>query len=89
MSYDMPENKMCHEINPDLWEMFHNVWKSVHNVRPTGDWTEEEVVQWLDTYRDQEPLDEPYNDEQAWTDYQESVADYYSSLEYNYYDDAA
>lgn len=47
---DYPSDKLCYEVNAELWEVFHNVYKSVNNVRPCSDWTEAEVVQWLDTY---------------------------------------
>jgi len=83
MSFAMPENKLCWEVNPELWETFHNVFKSVNNVRPCGDWTEEEVVQWLDTYQDENNKHFVVIDEQAYIDYRESVADYYSSLEFD------
>lgn len=89
MSYDLPLNKPCYLVNMDLWKHFHNVYKSVNDVRPSGDWTEEEVVQWLDTYRDEPVTDTCVSDEQAWIDYQESVADYYSSFDYGGYDDGA
>jgi hypothetical protein len=50
---DIPSEQMCYDVNPSLWEVFHNVYKSVNGVRPCTDWTESEVVQWLDTYGDE------------------------------------
>jgi hypothetical protein len=45
---DIPSPNLCYIVNPDLWEIFHNVFKSDEGIRPSGDWTEEEVTQYLD-----------------------------------------
>ena len=49
MSYDMPENESCVEVNPALWEIFLESYLEKYRCRPSPImWTEESVVQWFD-----------------------------------------
>lgn len=44
----IPSDTACYAANPDLWELFSNVYKSDTDRRPTGFWSEAEVIQYLD-----------------------------------------
>ena len=49
MSYDLPENDTCIEVNPALWEIFLEEYLNKYRSRPSPRmWTEESVVQWFD-----------------------------------------
>lgn len=42
----------CFITNPDLWEVFNNVYKSVYNFKPRCEtWAEAEVNQFLSLYK--------------------------------------
>lgn len=44
----VPSESACNLVNPELWEVFHNVYKSKFGIRPRGFWSEAEVIQFLD-----------------------------------------
>ena len=49
MTYDLPENDSCVEVNPALWEIFLDSYLAKYHTRPSPRmWTEESVVQWFD-----------------------------------------
>lgn len=51
MSYDLPENDTCVEVNPALWEIFLDAYLGKYHSRPSPRmWTEESVVQWFDRF---------------------------------------
>jgi hypothetical protein len=55
--YDIPSDVFpCYTRNPDLWEIFCNVYKSDTDRIPNGYWTEAEVVQYLDEREKQTDL---------------------------------
>jgi hypothetical protein len=45
---DMPCDKSCAEVNPKLWLEFQIAMIKYASRVPTTNWTEAEVVQWLD-----------------------------------------
>ena len=55
---DVPQNKPCAEVNPSLFVFFQKAFfAQTHNL-PGYAWTEQNVVQWLDTEFDNKYLDE-------------------------------
>lgn len=41
-------NAMCHQVDSDLWECFHNVYKDDVGSRPYGAWPVHEVKAYLE-----------------------------------------
>jgi hypothetical protein len=41
-----------HEADPDLAEVYHNVYKSEHGVRPRGHITRAAALRWLEPFRE-------------------------------------
>ncbi len=70
----IPSEAACYLVNPDLWEVFHNVYKSKFGIRPKGCWSEAEVVQFLDIEEDKYPSETAYLNEAA------SESEYYAQF---------
>lgn len=53
MSDDIPSSDPCNLVNPKLWKRFmfcyQNIWGPAEKTLEASPWSEEEVVQWLDT----------------------------------------
>ena len=45
---DMPSDKACVDVNPKLWLTFQKAMVQYTGHVPTINWTEAEVVQWID-----------------------------------------
>jgi len=45
---DMPSDVPCRDCNPQLWTKFQRVMLKHTGRAPTINWTEAEVVQWMD-----------------------------------------
>jgi hypothetical protein len=45
---DMPSDIACKDCNPKLWVEFQKLCLRHTGHMPTSNWTEAEVVQWLD-----------------------------------------
>ena len=45
---DMPSDVACQSINPKLWTQFQKAILKYTGRMPTVNWTEAEVVQWMD-----------------------------------------
>ena len=45
---DMPSDVPCREINPKLWTEFQKIMLKFTGHMPTVNWSEAEVVQWID-----------------------------------------
>lgn len=69
----VPSESACNLVNPELWEVFHNVYKSKFGIRPRGFWSEAEVIQFLDI--ENESVEDKY------ARYYKDRHDYLSSLE--------
>lgn len=70
----IPSENQCYLANPDLWEVFNNVYKSKFGVKPRGFWSEAEVVQFLDIEDDKYPSEMASLDEAA------SESEYYAQF---------
>lgn len=70
----IPSENQCYIANPDLWEVFHNVYKSKFGIRPKGFWSEAEVVQFLDLEEDKYSSESVYLNETA------SESEYYAQF---------
>jgi hypothetical protein len=46
---DIPSNLICNQINPQLFLHFQKCYFKQHRALPSTNWTEADVVQWLDT----------------------------------------
>lgn len=69
----IPSELHCNDVNPALWQVFWNCYKSHFNVSPKCFWSEAEVVQWLDT-------EYPKYNEQAHLDERAYEAEYYAQF---------
>lgn len=49
MYNDIPSEDPCNLVNPPLWKHFNSCYSEIWKIRPASDWSEAEVVQWLDT----------------------------------------
>jgi hypothetical protein len=45
---DMPSDQLCAEVNPSLWLQFQKAMIKYVGHVPTVNWSEAEVVQWMD-----------------------------------------
>jgi hypothetical protein len=46
---DIPRDELCQEVNPKLFQYFRLTMLKYTGNLATPNWTEAEVVQWLDT----------------------------------------
>ena len=51
-SPDIPRNQSCKQVNPKLFKYFQLKMLKINGKLATPNWTEAEVVQWLDTELD-------------------------------------
>jgi hypothetical protein len=45
---NIPSDESCYEVNSSLWEYFYQVYQTRNGVRPMTDWSEVDVVMWID-----------------------------------------
>lgn len=55
---DIPSDSICWEVNNKLWETFEQIFNKQNGFKPRPEWTEAEVVQYLDTVEDKEMIKE-------------------------------
>lgn len=46
---DMPSSQICKQVNLSLFLYFQKCYLKQQKAMPGNDWTEADVVQWLDT----------------------------------------
>lgn len=74
MISDIPSSAACFIVNPSLWEVFCNVYKSKYGFKPKNIWSEEEVTQFLDCECDK------YEEETAHLEDRADEAAYYAQF---------